>query len=288
MFYIKIPFLHLENILNSNQMIRWIKVADNKYIIQDGSDVVKVTENTSNRFLFDCSEDKFFSKWFYYFDIKNDYLKINNIARSVSEIKIAANRNKGMRIVRPSMFEVIIYSCIKSLFSVDKTRDAVNYIAMTCGIRHSKSFRESGKINWWEFPTPEMVLEKKELLDNRRLYHQKSNILAICEDIIDGWFDLEYLKLLSYNEAYDYLIQFDYLNDWAVKYICFVSLGFNDIFLYDNHIAKFLKKINLNNLDEFKEWYIDADAEEYSGMLSMYIWNNEVFPPKRLEEWMEE
>ena len=37
---------------------------------------------------------------------------------------------------------------------------------------------------------------------------------------------------------------------------------------------------------DFKEWSMDDEAKEYSGLLSQYIWSNEVNPPKRLEEWM--
>ena len=286
MFYVRIPFLHLDDIYNSNQYVRWIKIADGKYLVQSGNDVVKVTENTNSRFLFDCSEDEFFSKWFDYFDIKRDYSRMNWVLKNLDdEVKIAANRNKGLRVVKIPVFESIIYSCIKSLFSVDRSRMAVDSIAKSCGVKHVQSFKESGKLIWYEFPSPETILEKEFLLDNKMLVHQRDNVISICKDIVSGWLDLDYLQTLSYEDAYNYLIQFDYLNDWAVNFVCLSSLGFMNLFLLDKHTNKFFKRIE-TNYDDFKEWYMDDEARGYSGLLSQYIWNNEVNPPKNLEEWM--
>ena len=288
MFYVRIPFLHLDDIYNSNQCVRWIKITDGKYLIQSGNDVVKVTENTNSRFLFDCSEEEFFSKWFNYFDLKRDYSRMNWVLKNLDdEVKIAANRNKGLRIIKVPLLESIIYSCIKSLFSVDRSRMAVDSIAKSCGVKHIQSFKESGKLTWHEFPSPETILEKELFLDSKMLMHQKESVISICKDIVSGWLDLDYLQMLGYIDAFNYLIQFDYLNEWAVNFICLSSLGFINLFPMDKHISKFFKKIEIPYID-FKDWYMDDEARSYSGLLSHYIWSNEVNPPKRLEEWMKE
>lgn len=289
MFYVKIPFLHLDDIYNSNQYVRWIKIADGKYLVQSGNDVVKVTEGRKSKFLFDCSENEFFSKWFDYFDIKRDYSRMNWVLKNLDdEVKVAANRNKGLRVVKIPVFESIIYSCIKSLFSVDRSRMAVDSIAKSCGVKHVQSFKESGKLIWYEFPSPETIVEKEFLLDNKMLMHQKDKIIEISKDVIDGWFDIEYLKSLDYHEAIDYLTSFDYLNEWSANFICLCSLGFLNSFLYDNHFSNFIKKCNMD-FEEFKTWYLyDDEVKSCLGLLSQYVWSNEVYPAKSLEKWMKE
>ena len=115
--------------------------------------------------------------------------------------------------------------------------------------------------------------------------HKKEDVISICKDIVSGCLDLDYLQMLSYIDAFNYLIQFDYLNEWAVNFICLTSLGFINLFPMDKHISKFFKKIDVPYID-FKDWYMDDEARSYSGLLSQYIWSNEVNPPKRLEDWM--
>lgn len=289
MFSIQIPFLHLEHMYKSNQVFNWIKIADNKFLILSDNEAVKVSELKNDRFVFDCTEEEFFSYWFDYFDLENDYSRMNWILKNLDgEIKIAANRFKGIRIIKQPIFESLIFSSIKSVFSIEISRQAINSLKRSCGKKHSKSFRESGKINWFDFPSAEEILEKESFLDNRSLMHQKDKIIEISKDIIDGWFDIEYLKSLDYYEAIDYLTSFDYLNEWSANFICLCCLGFLNSFLYDNHFSNFIKKCNMD-FEEFKTWYLyDDEVKSCLGLLSQYVWSNEVYPVKNLEKWMKE
>ncbi len=43
------------------------------------------------------------------------------------------------------------------------------------------------------------------------------------------------------------------------------------------------------DFEEFKTWYLyDDEVKSCLGLLSQYVWSNEVYPAKSLEKWMKE
>ena len=59
MYVIEVPFLDLDQIYKSAQPLRWIKLNDGKYVVQDGNSAVKVMQQ-KNRLIVSCTEDEFY------------------------------------------------------------------------------------------------------------------------------------------------------------------------------------------------------------------------------------
>ena len=104
MFIIQIPYLSLDQTFKSGQHLRWIKISDDKFIIINGSKIVKVSQNR-DRFCFDCTEAEFYDTWYDYFDVGTDYLLYNYRINKIDEdfVKQSSNRGRGIRIIKQNI-----------------------------------------------------------------------------------------------------------------------------------------------------------------------------------------
>ena len=141
MFIIQIPYLSLDQTFKSGQHLRWIKINDDKFIIINGSKIVKVSQNR-DRFCFDCTEAEFYDTWYDYFDIGTDYLLYNYRINKIDEdfVKQSSNRGRGIRIIKQNIFEVAVASVIDYLFdgAAERVDCAINNICFYCKIQTKK------------------------------------------------------------------------------------------------------------------------------------------------------
>ena len=83
MFVIEIPYLNLDQIYDSGQAPRWIKLRESKYVIPYKDKALKIEQQRDRfdfnryRFIMSCSEDEFCNIWFNYFDVETDYMQLN-------------------------------------------------------------------------------------------------------------------------------------------------------------------------------------------------------------------
>ena len=254
MFVIEIPYMNLEQIYNSKQVPRWIKLKQDKFIVIHENKALKI-EQKKDRFIMNCSEDEFFNIWFNYFDLATDYKQINDqVKRLGNKFKIVANRGKGIHILNQNSFESYVYSKIVSKVGYEKAFLAINHIAVTCGLKHVQSMREAGKITWYEFPGPEMILEN---FDSLKKMGKINNWLKIlCLAITDEGFDInesgnDLHKLLALGDKSNFLTY--ELEDLLAKNFKCDAKDFADEYLYQI---------------------------ENKGIVYMYILHHKLNPPK--------
>lgn len=281
MYVIEVPFLDLDQIYESAQPLRWIKLRDSKYIIQDGCSALKV-EQQKSRLIMSCTEEEFYDRWYNYFDMGTDYGKTYfDLCRQGDFLKICAVRNGGVRVIHQDLFECIITHIIYSNCDSNIAEFMLNNFVRMCGIEHVQGMREAGRIRWYEFPTPEAIIENINKLD---LPEKACNeIRNICEDIIEGWLDLDELKGMGFNEAYSYLKEF-LSNSKVLDFVCLY--GLHDLRLFPQN--KFVEDIITR---EF--WDVEVFAEEclemiqgQEGIVYMYIVGNELHPPRNMADEM--
>ena len=201
MFVIEVPYINLDQIYESGQVFSWIKLRDSKYVIPFGNQALKI-EQQKERLIMSCTDEQFYNIWFYYFDMNTDYLAINYSVKRIDEyMKICANRGSGVRILRQDLFEMIITFALATATNIPRIKAMVESISKVCGIEHKQSMREAGRITWYEFPTPQSILENQDKLDQCKLGYRKDIIIGLCQDIVDGWLDLYELSQMSYEDA---------------------------------------------------------------------------------------
>lgn len=256
MFVIDVPYINLDQIYNSGQAPRWIKLKDMKYVIPHKDKALKI-EQVKERLIMSCTEEDFFNIWFYYLDLGTDYLDVNGrVKRQNRKFKIPANRGNGIHVLRPEFFETYVFSKLIEYVGYAKAGELMNRIAMTYGIEHRQMMREAGRITWYEWPTPEAMFEK--LQKERPKTKVKRFLFNLCDAIV--------------NQDYAY------------------THNGNDIFnLIGKHDLDVFPTIGIENTIEknFKcdvEWfdaeYLDGLSDK--GVCYMYILHHIMNPPKEV------
>ena len=193
MFVIDIPYFNLDQIYNSGQVPRWIQLRQSpeksSYVVIHKDKALKIEQIrnkydwNNHRILMNCSEEEFFNIWFHYFDLKTDYVKENaHIKKMNGKFKKIANRGAGIHIIKQDPFETYIYTKIVEVYGYSKARKAINHIAEVCGVQHTQSMREAGRITWYEFPTAEMILENFDKL--KKMGQTNEWLKALCKGMI--------------------------------------------------------------------------------------------------------
>ena len=268
MFVIEVPYFNLDHIYNSGQAPRWIQLSQSpeksKYVIPYRDKALKIEQQrdrfdwTRYRLIMNCSEEEFYSIWFEYFDLRMDCFTENcRIKRLGGKFKIIANRGHGIHILKQDKFEAYVLSRAIARVGYEKSRHVMNRIAETCGICHKQSMREAGQITWYEFPTPEMILEKIDKLENSKIIKSYIWLARICEAAIDGF---------NFDDSENELFRLFGLHEMNA----FPLEGIRDT----------LVKNFGENPEEFADWYLDEI--ENKGLVYMYIVHHIINRPKEM------
>lgn len=253
MFVIEVPYFNLDQIYNSKQVPRWIKLKESKYVIPFRNKALKI-EQQKERLIMSCTEEEFYNIWYKYFDLQTDYFALNNKIKKLKKFKVLANRGSGIHIINQDIFETYVFTKIVKDVGYDKAKVAVNHIAEVCGIKHVQSMREAGRVTWYEWPTPEMILEN---FDNLKKMGKINNWLKDeCDAIIS-------LGLVpNNNELFKLFAQH--------MVSVFPTYGIEDT----------LRKNFDCEPEEFADWYLDEI--ENKGLAYMYILHHITNRPKEI------
>lgn len=210
MFVIEIPGLNINQIYNSKQAPRWIKLKDSLYVIPFKDKALKIEQQISKRdwrtyrLIMSCSEEDFYNIWFKYFDLWIDYVALNAKAKKLLNKKFTKpiNAGTGIHVLNQDPFEAYIYGKIASKVGYDKAQRAMNHIAQTCGIKHIQTMGDAGKVTWYEFPTAEMILDNFNNLS--KMGKINDWLKRLCVAIVNDDFDVRksdeaLIKLLTSN-----------------------------------------------------------------------------------------
>lgn len=271
MFVIEVPYFNLDHIYNSGQAPRWIQLGQSpeksKYVIPHKNKALKIEQQRDrydwkrHRLIMSCTEEEFYTIWFEYFDLKMDCLDENNkIKKLGNKFKIIANRGHGIHILKQDKFEAYILSRVIARVGYEKAKHVMNHIAEVCGIGHKQSMREAGQITWYEFPTPEMILEKIDKLEGHKIIKSYIWLARICEAIIDGF---------NLDDSEDELFRLFGMHDTSI----FPLEGIKDT----------LVKNFGENPEEFADWYLDEIGNR--GLVYMYIVHHIINRPEEVTSY---
>ena len=286
MYVLEVPYISLDQIYNSTQMLTWTKLRDGKYVISHGNKVLKVQQQ-KQRLIMSCSEDDFCNVWFHYFGLSVDYQQINYRIRRESDVMLRAwaNRCRGLRIVQQTPFEALLSAGLLSISkSYNLAKAKFQVINETFGIKHVQSMREAGRVRWFEFPTAETILSRKEELEKCFLtYKEIDFVVAACSSVADGKLNLEELKDQDYDTIIEELVAQDYMTKKMAQYICQFGYGlWNDDFVLYGVASVIDKDFDLDYAT-FADWYF-ANIKGQHCIGQQYILYNKKNPPKEGSE----
>ena len=125
----------------------------------------------------------------------------------------------------------------------------------------------SGVYEWREFPKPQDILKKRETLLNIDSYHElMQDIIALCEDIVEGWLDLELLNEMSMDSAIEYLGDYDWCKDDIMRYICLY--GLHDLMSFDiiKGIRRLVRKDFGMTYEKWLDWNLAGESRYISNL----------------------
>jgi hypothetical protein len=263
MFVIEIPYFNLDHIYNSGQAPRWIKLKESKYVIPHKDKALKIEQQrdkfdfAKHRLIMNCTEDDFYNIWFEYLDLRMDCITENGkIKKLGNKFKIIANRGHGIHILNQDPFEAYVLAKLITNIGYAKAKVVMNHIAETCGIKHTQSMREAGKITWYEWPKPEMILEHHHKLC--KMGKVNAWLKKLCEAIVNDYY--------AYTHSDDELYRLLGRHDTTV----FPLVGIKDTLI----------KNFGENPEEFADWYLN-DIEN-KGLVYMYIVHHIINKPKEM------
>ena len=288
-YVIECPHLSLDKIFASGQVYRWRRMGDGKYLVTDGHVSVKVTQ-MKNKLVFNCSDDEFYNKWFDYFDMGVDHEMLNyKISCCGDTMKVWAVRSQGVRIVRQDLFEVLLTSILSEMHTQYQTSMMVDKLCKLCGTKHVQSMAESGKVCWYEFPSPEQVLEKIQVVRDEVLdipmggsapsrCRLANRLQDACRLYCEGAFGRDWLAHRSYSNNMEYLIGAG-LSEWSANCVCLYSLHMMEAYPREPMVREALNKsFGDGDLVEVCDWYFPK-LQPYKGLLYQYVMYNLLNPP---------
>lgn len=262
MFVIEIPYFNLNQIYDSYQAPRWIKLKDDLYVVMHKDKAIKVQQQRDRfdfnryRLMFSCNEEDFYNTWYEYFDLRTDYLDMNFKTKYANKkLRPPCNRAAGVHILNQDPWELYIYTKLVSFLGYDKAKAAINFIAQDLGIKHDQSIREHGRVVWYEFPDVFVIYDNIHKL--RDLGKVNKWLDKLCKAVIDG-FDF----VNAGTELFDVLYHHDTQT--------FPSDEIEDV----------IRKNFKCNLYDFEKEYLDGVPSE--GLVYMYILHYIKNPPKDL------
>ena len=89
---------------------------------------------------------------------------------------------------------------------------------------------------------------------------------------------------MGYDEAKEYLMQFDGIGPKVADCICLYGLHHLNAFPVDTHINQILQsKYECDDYEMFHEWYLE-ELKGYEGIVQQYMFYNEINPPKEVNK----
>lgn len=266
MFVIETAYFNLDQIYNSGLAPRWIKLKELHYVIMHGDRSLKIQQQRDRfdlnkcRLIMNCSEEDFYNIWYHYLDLETDYYMLNMETRKLgNKFKIVANRGNGVHVLKQDLFEVYVLCKLAQNVGWTKAKELMNRIAATYGTEHKQSMREAGRVTWYEWPSPEIMLEKLKG-EKESSGKVKSFLKPLCNAIVNDGFDIM--------KSDDELFRLIGLHDFGA----FPVTGIGDI------LAR-----NFNcEADDFADSYLSEFKGK--GLVYAYILHHVMNPPRGIKE----
>lgn len=155
-----VPNFDLNQIYESGIPVGWKKVDENWYIMHT-AELACAVKQYGDKKVFYCSEEEFFSVWYYYFTIDVDYVSVHRQLRQMNDKKLlaVAEKKKGMRLIRDNLNEVIIRGIINEHCHDSSAESIYNSMLAHVGIPQKDTIQNMGRFNWKNMP-PIVALEE--------------------------------------------------------------------------------------------------------------------------------
>lgn len=201
---------------------------------------------------FDCSADEFKNIWLDYFDLQTDYSSVKkNIYESGDPYLIQAmNYGYGIRILKQDLWEMIVSYIISQRNSITRIKNTIEKLCIP--------------FNGF-FPSAEELRNYSETdFQQLGLGYRAKYICDIVRDRLDGTLNPDKLKLMDYEDAINYLKQFNGIGDKVANCIALFGLHRIEAFPIDVWIQRIIDR-------EYQGHFDYKKFGRYAGIVQQYM-----------------
>ncbi len=261
----EIDCLDLDEIADSGQCFRWIKLDEGKYRIP-AFDRCLVAAQSGRSFEFFCSEEEYASIWRAYFDLDADYERvISKIDENDKFLRAAAEHGRGIRILRQDVWEAVISFIISQNSNIARIKKSIEALCRRYGRNAVKADGEDVCM----IPRFEDIIRNggRESLSRLGLGYRDEYIWEICSFYGRNPDFMDELRRLDYDGAMSRLMRFKGIGKKVANCICLFGLHH----LNACPVDVWMKKIICEDYDgAMPAWTSDRNAGVYQQYAFFY------------------
>ncbi len=254
--------ISLQKIADSGQCFRWTK-ADRGFHIPHGEKDLFIRQSDPFTLEMSCTEEEYESVWHDYFDLDTDY---GEICARVSEeadpfLYEAICRQRGIRILKQSLWEMLITSIITQNRNIPAIQKSVELLSEKAGTQCESACGGS----FFAFPTPAQLADMPEQdLQECRLGYRTEYVRLAAQKAASGELNLAELTALPDKECANRLISLKGIGEKVAACILLFGMHRLDAFPIDVWMKRVLE-------NEYPNGYPKAAYSPYNGLYQQYM-----------------
>ena len=263
------PF-KLEDTITCGQIFRFFKMEDGSFDIILKDRVINVYEKNNYLYVSSNNEDDLKSVVMNYFDLDNDYSKINEyLLKQDKKLDDAINFSKGLMMIRQDPFETIMEYIISANNSVPSIASALNNIALKYGKKVMFNDKE-----YYLFPQYKDLKDVKENdLRECKVGFRDKYLKAMIDKLNNNELDLDSFYNMDTKEALDKLMENIGIGPKVASCILLFAYQKYDVFPVDTWVKKVMKKeYNIEGEKNIRA-FASITYGKYSGIAIQYLFN---------------
>lgn len=263
------PF-KLEDTITCGQIFRFSKMEDGSFDVILKDRVINVYEKNNYLYVSSNNEDDLKSVVMNYFDLDNDYSKINEyLLKQDKKLDDAINFSKGLMMIKQDPFETIMEYIISANNSVPSIASALNNIALKYGKKVIFNDKE-----YYLFPQYKDLKDVKENdLRECKVGFRDKYLKAMIDKLNNNELDLDSFYNMDTKEALNKLMENIGIGPKVASCILLFAYQKYDVFPVDTWVKKVMKtKYNIEGEKNIRA-FASITYGKYSGIAIQYLFN---------------
>ena len=249
----------LEKIAGSGQCFRWERIGPQEYRIPFREECLRIRHTGGNSYELDCTGVEFEQIWKGYFDLEENYSVIRSRIDPDEDPYLfwAAEKGKGIRILRQDMWETLVSFIISQNRSIPVIRRSVELLCQKAGKRR----QDRSGVEYTVFPGPtDTVLLSDEDLRDCRLGYRGLYVTAAAEYALNRTKEWDMLEKSTDAEVLAKLMEIRGVGIKVASCAALFALHRMDLFPVDTRIRQVMEK----------EYPLGFPMERYSPWCGVY------------------
>lgn len=201
---------------------------------------------------FYCDSDEFNDIWYNYFDLQTDYSLVKQCIRKSGDDYLirAINYGWGIRILKQDLWETVVSYIISQRNSITRIKNTIEKLCVPFdGL----------------FPSAEDLRNYSEAdFQQLGLGYRAKYVYDIVQAYLNGTLNLNKLKLMSYEDAINYLKQFNGVGDKVANCIALFGLHKTEALPIDVWIQRIIDR-------EYRGHFNHKIFGQYAGIVQQYM-----------------